>query len=152
MQIRMPYWDIAPGALAAMRGVNTYLNGTGLGVVLLELVFLRVSQMNGCGYCVWHHAKALRDAGETDERLDGVAGWRESPAFTERERAALAWAEALARVAETHAPDAVYEGLKPHFSEKEIVDLTFAIAQINAWNRIAIGFRQPARAKPAPKA
>jgi len=99
-----------------------------------------VSQINGCAYCVDLHARDLRLAGESNERLDGLAGWRESPYFTEPEKAALEWAEALTHVEVTHAPDAAYEPLARHYNDKQVANITYAIALMNAWNRVAIGF------------
>jgi AhpD family alkylhydroperoxidase len=111
---------------------------------LIELVKMRASQINGCAYCLDMHSKDALAQGETAQRLIGLDAWREAPYYTPRERAALAWTEALTRVGDTHAPDDVYDELKPHFTEAEIVALTFAIVAINAWNRLAIGFRAPA--------
>jgi AhpD family alkylhydroperoxidase len=108
----------------------------------MDLLFLRVSQINGCSYCVDEHARDLRGAGESNERLDGLAGWRESPFFTDAEKAALEWAEALTHVAETHAPDAAYEALARHYEDRQVANITYAIALMNAWNRVAIGFRR----------
>ena len=108
---------------------------------LLELVKLRVSQMNGCAHCLHMHRQDAIKLGETDDRLLLLDAWRESALYTERERAALAWAEALTRISETHAPDAVYEEARKAFSEDELVALSIGIATINAWNRLAIGFR-----------
>src|SRR5256885_1008800 len=109
---------------------------------LMDLLFLRVSQINGCSYCVDQHARDLRQAGESNERLDGLAGWRESPYFTEPEKAALEWAEALTRVEVTHAPDGAYEPLTRHYDDKQVANITYAIALMNAWNRVAIGFHR----------
>jgi AhpD family alkylhydroperoxidase len=107
----------------------------------MDFIFLRVSQINGCSYCVDEHARDLRQAGESNERLDGLAGWRESPYFTESEKAALEWAESLTRVELTHAPDATYEPLTRHYDDKQVANITYAIALMNAWNRVAIGFQ-----------
>jgi AhpD family alkylhydroperoxidase len=110
------------------------------------LVFQRISQINGCAYCVDLHGRDLRSAGEPPERLDSIAAWHESPYFTDREKAALAWAESLTHVAATHAPDDVYEMVRRHFSEIETANLTYAIALMNAFNRIAVGLRrEPAK-------
>jgi len=114
---------------------------TAIDPQLSALVDLRVSQINGCVYCVDLHAQAAREAGESQQRLDCLPVWQECPFFEERERAALAWAEALTHVSKTHAPDALYEALTTQFSEREIVDLTHSIAVTNTWNRIAVGFR-----------
>jgi AhpD family alkylhydroperoxidase len=122
-----------------MRALEHYLNtGTGLEPVLLDLVRLRVSLMNGCEYCIHVHEGELRKLHEPDERIAGVAEWRGSSAYTERERAALAWAEAVTNIQEGHAEDAVYATMREHFSEVEAVNLTLAITTINAWNRLAI--------------
>ena len=142
MSARLNYAAAAPGAIKAQYGVHLYLEGCGLPMTLQELVFLRVSQMNGCAYCLDMHAKALRQAGEGQQRLDAVAGWREAHGlFSARERAALAWAEALTLVAETRqVADTIYDEVKAQFSDRELVDLTLAIGSINSWNRLAVGF------------
>jgi AhpD family alkylhydroperoxidase len=126
-------------ALIALDGA---VNKLGFDAGLLDLVKLRASQINGCAYCVDTHSNDLRKAGETERRLQCVSVWRETPFFTERERAALAWTESLTLLAQTHAPDADYEMVKAQFSEKEMVDLTLAISTINAWNRFGVGFRK----------
>jgi AhpD family alkylhydroperoxidase len=142
MSARLNYAVVAPGAVKAQYGVHLYLEGCGLPMTLQELVFLRVSQINGCAYCLDMHAKALRQAGEGQQRLDAVAGWREAHGlFSPREQAALAWAEALTLVAQTRqVPDAIYDEAKAQFDDRELVDLTLAIGSINAWNRLAVGF------------
>jgi AhpD family alkylhydroperoxidase len=140
--IRFNYSVIAPEAPKALAGVNAALLRAGLDKRLMDLLFLRVSQINGCSYCVDEHARDLRRAGESNERLDGLAGWRESPYFTDPEKSALEWAEVLTRVESTHAPDAAYEPLARHYDEKEAANITYAIALMNAWNRIAIAFRK----------
>ena len=141
MSLRLAYWTAAPNAVKAMRGVSEYLSTSELGKKLVDLVYLRVSQINGCAYCCDMHSSDLRKLGETDQRLDCLAGWRDAPFYSERERAALGWAEALTHVSATKAPDADYAAARAQFSDKELADLTFAIAQINSWNRISIGFR-----------
>ncbi len=133
--------QIAPEGIAALRKVEAYIRQSGLSPRLIELVKMRASQINGCAFCLDMHSKDARKAGETEQRLYLLNGWRESPLYTPRERAALAWTEALTRVATTQAPDADYDALRPHFSEKEIVDLTILIGMINLWNRVAIGMR-----------
>lgn len=154
---RLNYLRIAPEPYRLLARLNEYLGKSTLGPALVQMIFLRVSQINGCSYCVVAHARELRLLGEPNDRIDGVAGWREAPFFDARERAALNWAEVLTAVAQTHAPDSDYDGMRHSFAEREVVDLTFAIGLINAWNRIAIGFRQspdPARplaASPEPK-
>ena len=128
-----------------MRGVEHYLNtGSGLEAVLLELVRLRASLLNGCEYCIGMHTKELEQHNEPESRVSAVAGWRESEAFTERERAALAWAEAVTNIQEGHVPDEALRRVREHLRgtyDKEMVNLTLAITTINAWNRMAIAFR-----------
>ena len=136
---------VAPEGYKALSGVEAYLRHCGLERPLVELMKMRASQINGCAYCLDMHSKDARRAGETEQRLYLLDAWQESSLYTPRERAALEWTEAVTRIADTHAPDAVYDALRPHFTEKEIVDLTMLIGMINLWNRIAIGFRyQPA--------
>jgi AhpD family alkylhydroperoxidase len=142
-QARLPYWTLSPEAVKNLRALNEQLTRSGLDPVLIDLVRLRASQINGCVYCMDMHTREAREAGETDERLDALAGWRTSPLFDEREKAALNWAESLTLVAETNAPDADFARVSAQLSPKEVSDLTFVIAIINAWTRIAIGFRQP---------
>ena len=141
MKPRTEYGKIAPGALAAMRGVEDYVHASGLERPLLELVKVRASQLNGCAYCLDMHTKDARAAGEKEQRLYAVAAWHEAPFFTERERVALAWTEAVTRVGKTHVPDDIYELARSQFSEKELVDLTMAVVAINGWNRLAVAFR-----------
>ncbi|HUB97484.1 MAG TPA: carboxymuconolactone decarboxylase family protein [Stellaceae bacterium] len=145
--MRLNYATLSPEPVKAMAGVNAALLHAGLDKRLMDLLFLRVSQINGCSYCVDLHARDLRQVGETNDRLDGLAGWREGPYFSAAEKAALEWAEALTHVAETHAPDAAYEPLTRHYDGKQIANITYAVALMNAWNRIAIGFAQG----PAPR-
>lgn len=144
MQPRINGLKIAPGAYHAMLGLETYLHQCGLEIPLLDLIKLRASQINGCAYCIDMHWKDLRATGENEQRLCGLDAWRESPYYTERERAALAWTEAVTLVASTHVPDEVYEEVRRQFNEKEITDLTLAVAAINAWNRLAISLRAEA--------
>lgn len=139
---RINYYRTAPEPINKLASVTKYLESSSLDPRLRALVEIRVSQINGCVYCVDLHTKQARHLGEAQQRLDTLPVWHESPYFDERERAALAWAEALTHISETHAPDADYSKLAEHFSEKEIVDLTIAISLINAWNRISIGFRK----------
>ena len=141
MQPRLEYAKVAPGALTAMRGLETYVHSAGLEPKLLELAKVRASQLNGCAYCLDMHTKDARAAGETEQRLYAVAAWHETPFFTDRERAALAWTEAVTRVGQTRVPDEAYELARQHFGEKELVDLTLAVVAINGWNRLAIAFR-----------
>jgi AhpD family alkylhydroperoxidase len=139
---RMNYRDIAPDAIKAVTGVETYIQQCGLEKSLIELVKMRASQINGCAYCLDMHSKDARRHGETEQRLYVLSAWDESPLYSPRERAALAWTEALTRIADTHAPDNVYAEARRHFSELELVNLTTLIGLINLWNRIAIGFRR----------
>jgi AhpD family alkylhydroperoxidase len=129
-------------ALQPMIKMSESVEKAGLEKSLLELVKMRSSQINHCAFCLDMHSKDARKHGETEQRLYLLNGWRESPLYSERERAALAWTEALTLISETQAPDADYEALKQHFTEEEMVQLTLMIVTINSWNRIAIGFRQ----------
>jgi AhpD family alkylhydroperoxidase len=124
-----------------MYGLEAYVHQAGLEPPLLELVKVRASLINGCAYCLDMHTKVARSLGETEQRLYAVGLWRESPYYSERERAALAWTEAITLVSIDHVPDAVYENVRAHFTEKELVDLTLAVVAINGWNRLAIAFR-----------
>lgn len=135
---------IAPEAYQAMLGLEKYVRSSGLEHSLLELVKLRASQLNGCAYCLDMHWKDARAAGESEQRLYLLDAWRESPGYTDRERAALNWVEAITNITDGHAPDDAYETARKHFNEKELVDLTLAIVAINGWNRLAIAFRAPA--------
>ena len=140
----------APEGYKAMLGLEKYLSKSSIEKPLRELVKLRASQINGCAYCIDMHWKDARAGGETEQRLYGLDAWEESPYYTDRERAALAWTDAVTRVADTHVPDAVYDHARSQFSEQELVDLTFAVAAINAWNRLAIALRTvPGTYKPA---
>ena len=142
MQPRIEYAEVAPAGMAAMLGLENYVRQSGFDPALLELVKLRASQINGCAYCLDMHTKDARARGESEQRLYAVVVWRETPFFSERERAALAWAEAVTLVNCQHVPDEVYDLARQHFSEKELVDLTLAIVAINGWNRLAISFRK----------
>jgi len=142
MNARANFYTASPDAMKAMMALETAVGKLGLEAPLLELVKLRASQINGCAFCVDTHTTDARKAGESERRLHGVSVWRETPFFTPRERAALAWTEALTQVSITHAPDDDYALLKASFSDKEQVDLTLAIATINAWNRFGVGFRK----------
>ncbi len=141
MQHRLSYSKTAPEATEILRTLETYVHDSGLEGDMLELVRLRASQINGCAYCIDMHTKDARTRGESEQRLYGVSAWREAPFYTERERAALAWTEAVTQISQDQVPDEVYEDVRQQFSEKEIVDLTFAIIAINGWNRLAISFR-----------
>ena len=141
MEQRLDAYKIAPAAYKALVGVETYIQTSGLEHSLIELVKMRASQINGCAFCLDMHSKDARRAGETEQRLYLLNAWRESRLYTPRERAALAWTEALTLIAQSQAPDDVYAALKTQFTEKEIVDLTTLVAMINVWNRVSIGFR-----------
>lgn len=141
MESRFNYVKAAPGAFKAMLGLGQYLEGCGLEQSLLLLVDLRASQINGCAYCIDMHWRDLRVLGESEQRLYMLDAWRESPFYTEREKAALEWTEALTLLANGHVPDAVYEKVRPQFSEKELADLTLAVVSINGWNRLNISAR-----------
>ena len=146
MKMRVKFPIVAPDGTKAFRAMHEYLQQSGLPRELIELVNLRISQINGCAYCLDLHCRELRKMGESQQRMDCLAAWREVPFFTERERAALAWAESLTRIERTGAPDSDYEPLAQHFTEKEIADLTFAIANMNMMNRVGIGLRMTPRA------
>lgn len=133
--------DVAPDAYQAVAGLERYIRGCGLEHSLVELVKLRASQINGCSFCLDMHTKDARKHGESEQRLYVLSGWRESRLYTPRERAALAWTEAVTRIAESQAPDRDYAALRGHFTDKEIVDLTVLVGLINVWNRFAIGLR-----------
>ncbi len=152
MSRRLDYRTASPEALEGYRGLEGYVRGCGLDTRLLELVRTRASQINGCGYCIDMHTKDARAAGEDEQRLYLLSAWREAPCYSERERAALAWAEALTLIAQAEVPDALYEEARRHFDEKELVDLTLAVIAINGWNRIAIAFRAPVGSYQAPRA
>ena len=141
MKPRMNIFQVAPDAIKGMVAVETAIGKSGLEHGLLELVRLRASQINGCGFCIYMHVKDALKHGETDIRLHLVSAWRESPLFTARERAALNWTETLTRVADSGAPDEDYEQLKQCFNETEIAYLTVLIGAINVWNRVQIGLR-----------
>jgi uncharacterized peroxidase-related enzyme len=140
MTLRLEYWSVAPQAIAALTSVNTLLERSAVGAVLINLMYLRVSQINGCAYCMDLHASDLRKAGETDARIDDLADWHDSALFSDREKAALTWAEAVTRIEGTPPPDAAWAPLREHFDDKEVADITYAAALMNAWNRIAIAF------------
>lgn len=141
MKPRLEMRAAAPEAYQAMLALSKYTNECGLDRKLIELVKTRASQINGCAFCIHMHTRDARKLGETEDRLHLLAAWREAPVYDARERAALAWTEALTLVTEGHAPDAVYEEVRAQFSEEDIVKLSLAIATINAWNRLAVGLR-----------
>ncbi len=142
MEERIAYSQVAPGAVAAMRGLESYVRQSGLEPLLLELIKVRASQLNGCAYCLDMHTKDARAAGETEQRLYALAAWRETPFFTARERAALAWAEDVTLLSRGPVTDEVYREARRHFGEKELVDLTMAVIAINGWNRLTVPFRR----------
>ena len=144
MSARLNYGKAAPGAYQAMLGLENYVNECGLEPTLLDLVRLRASQINGCAFCIDMHWKDLRARGEEEQRLYMLNAWRESSLYSERERAALAWAEAVTLVASEQVPDALFEQARQHFSDKELADLTLAVIAINGWNRFNVAFRTPA--------
>ena len=144
MEPRLKYTELAPEGYAAMRALEHYLNtGSGLEATLQEFVRLLASEMNGCEYCTHLHTAELKKHNETEDRITSVMGWRTSDIYTQRERAALAWAEAVTNIQDGHAPVAVYNELKAHFSDAEIVNLTLTITNINAWNRLQIALGEP---------
>ncbi len=139
---RLKYVEMSPEGVGALRALEHYLNATsGLGASLLEMVRLRCSQLNGCEFCIGMHGHELAKHHEPESRVEAVAHWRESDAFTGRERAALRWAEVITDIQDGHAAEEEYRAVGEYFAEKELVDLTLAIAGINAWNRVAIAFR-----------
>jgi len=142
MEQRLNFYQACPDAMKAMVGLEHHIGKSSLEKPLMELVRLRASQINGCAYCVALHSSDARKAGESERRLAAVVVWRETPFFTDRERAALDWAEALTLISQTHVPDEVWERVKPHFTPEELVDLTLLVSTINAWNRFAIAFRK----------
>ena len=152
METRFNVVKTAPGIYHVMHGVEEYLHQCGLEENLLHLIKLRASQINGCAYCLDMHSKDLRAAGESEQRLYTLDAWRECPWYSERERAALAWTEAVTLVADGHVPDEIYEQVKPHFTEKELSNLTLAIAAINVWNRLSIASRTEPGTYQPPKA
>jgi AhpD family alkylhydroperoxidase len=142
MEQRLDFYKASPDAMKALIALEVAVGKLGLEPALLDLLKLRASQINGCAFCVDLHSADLRKKGESERRLYAVAVWRETPFFTPRERAALAWTEAVTQIATSRAPDADYAGLSDCFSEAERVNLTLAIGVINSWNRLSIGFRK----------
>ncbi len=141
MAVRIDVQKDGEGAMKAMLGLERYVHGCGLEQGLLHLLKLRVSQMNGCAYCLDMHWKDLRAIGENEQRLYSLDAWRECSYYTERERAALTWAESVTRITDGHVPDEVFEAVEPHFTKKELADLTLAVVAINGWNRLSIASR-----------
>ena len=144
MNPRLNYAKAAPEAFQAMLRFSEYADNSGLETSLIRLVQIRASQINGCAYCLDMHTQDARAEGESEQRLYLIAAWREAPFYSERERAALEWTEALTLVAGDHVPDEVYERVRPHFSDEELVHLTMAVNAINSWNRLNVAFRTPA--------
>ncbi len=140
-QLRLPFSTLSPAAYQGLIATGQALAQSALGLKLVELIYLRISQINGCAFCLGKHAETLRGQGVSQAKLDRLAGWRISELFDARERAALEWAETLTAVADKGAPDAVYESLRTHFSDAEISDLTFVVALMNAFNRLAVGMK-----------
>ncbi len=151
MKPRMNFQQAAPDTVKALIALETQIQSSGLEQSLIELVKTRASQINGCAYCINMHTQDARKYGETEQRLYLLNAWREAPAYTDRERAALAWTEAVTLISDTHAPDDLYDEVRAHFSDAETVNLTMLIATINSWNRLAIAFRAipPVKARAA---
>jgi AhpD family alkylhydroperoxidase len=153
VKTRLNYGKVAPGVYDAMDALDQYLGKCGLDLTLLHLVRLRASQINGCAYCLDMHWKDLRAMGQSEQWLYSLDAWRESPYYNDRERAALAWTEAVTLITEGHVPDAAHDEARVHFGEKELSDLTLAVATINAWNRLSIAARlEPGGYQPVPAA
>lgn len=160
MEQRLSYSKAAPEGIENLRKLEGYIKKSGLEPDLMELVKLRASQLNGCAYCIDMHTKDARTNGESEQRLYGVSAWHEAPFYSERERAALTWTEAVTLISQDHVPDEIYAEARKYFSEKELVDLTLGIIAINSWNRLAVSFRtlagsyqpdHPAAKKDSPK-
>jgi len=141
MKPRMNFYQAAPETMKALMALENQIASSGLEQSLMELVRTRASQINGCAFCIDMHTKDARKRGETEQRLYLLDAWREAPCYTDRERAALAWTEAVTLISETHAPDDLYNEVRAHFSEAETVNLTVLIGAINTWNRLSISFR-----------
>jgi len=152
MSTRLDYLAAAPQAVQALSSVGKYLHAEKFDPKVKALVELRVSQINGCAYCLNLHTQEARALGESQQRLDCLSAWRETTFYTEREQAALAWAESLTLIAQTHAPEDVYLEASKHFPDKELVDLTMVIVNMNAWNRLSIGFHKPVPLRSSEKA
>ncbi len=144
MNARLRYSSVAPGVYKAMMHLEEYIQNSGLEASLIRLIQTRASQINGCAFCLDMHTKDARTDGESEQRLYLLPAWREASCYSERECAALEWTEAVTLVAEDHVPDEVYERVRPHFTDAELVNLTLAITNINAWNRLNVAFRTPA--------
>lgn len=141
MKERIAYGKVAPGAMAAMRGLEDYIKGAGLEPALLDLIKSRASQLNGCAYCVDMHTKEARAGGESEQRVYALPVWHETPFFTNRERAALAWTDAVTLLSRAPVSEELYQEARQHFTEKQLVDLTMALIGINGWNRLSVAFR-----------
>jgi AhpD family alkylhydroperoxidase len=141
MEARLNYAKAAPKGYRAVLSLDSYVEDCGLEPLLLELVKMRASQINGCAYCLDMHSKDARAQGESEQRLYGLTAWREAPYYSERERAALLWTEEVTLIHQNHVPDAVYQEVRRYFSEEELVNLTLAVVIINTWNRLALAFR-----------
>ncbi|HKP71222.1 MAG TPA: carboxymuconolactone decarboxylase family protein [Pyrinomonadaceae bacterium] len=141
MEQRINGMEKGQGAFKAMFGISAYLAKSSIEKSLQHLIEYRVSQINGCAYCLDMHSKDLRHEGETEQRIYTLSAWRETPLYTDRERAALAWAESVTELGDGHVPDDVFEQVRKEFSEEEIIDLTLVVASINSWNRLNIAFR-----------
>jgi len=144
MSARINAFEKGQGAFKALFGLNAYLNKSSLEKNLIELIDYRVSQINGCAYCLDMHSKDLRHGGETEQRIYLISAWRETSLYTPREKAALAWAEAVTELKDREVSDEVYEVVRKEFSDEELVDLTLAVTMINTWNRFNVAFRTPA--------
>jgi len=142
MQTRLDFLTADKDAIKVLMGVESQINKSTLDILLKELVRLRASQINGCAFCLDMHSTDAREAGESERRLATVAAWREAPFFSDRERAALEWTESLTLVSQNHVPDAVWDAVRPHFTDVELVELTLLITSINSWNRFSIAFRK----------
>ncbi len=138
--VKIKYTEVSPEAASVLMNLEKYIYGTGIEHTILELIKLRSSQINGCAYCIDMHTKDARDHGESEQRLYALNAWREAPFYTDRERAALEWTEAVTKISDHCTTDELYNRVREQFSEKELVDLTFAIVSINSWNRLAISF------------
>ncbi len=147
-EFRLPYSTLAPDSYRALGAASASLQQSSLGSTLVDLIYLRVSQINGCAYCVDMHARDLLRRGEDLQRINSLVTWHETDFYSERERAALAWAEALTDIIRSDASDELFAALKQHFTDREIADIGFAVAIMNGWNRMAIGFRQPVKKAP----
>jgi len=144
MEPRINAYEISKGAAKVLSGFGQYLAKSSIEISLLDLISYRASQINGCAFCLDMHSKDLRAAGETEQRIYGLDAWREAPYYSKRERAALAWTEAVTNVTQGHIPDEIYEEARNQFSENELIDLTLAVIAINSYNRVNIAFRTPA--------